>query len=182
MAGDDFPVGDKEKEWTNSKKYKDWLKKVHKSKRTKRGPKKDLCSVRNGICKGDIGIPRNLMPQFTLRHKPFSRKLLYDFRRYLKKKYGIKSRRILKSANELMPSQNEINRHRVEGLIEDNIIEKQEVPLLVSKNGYIVDGHHRWAAFRLKDPKKPIETVVIDAPIQDILGIAIDWGAEHHGF
>lgn len=182
MAGDGFPINDKEKSWTNSESYKKWLRKVRKTKKVKRSTEEDLCSVKNGICKGDLGIPRSLMPQFTLRRKPFSRKLLNEFRRYIKKKYGIKSRRIMKTAAELNPSQNEISRHRVEGLIEDDIIDKQEVPLLVSKNGYIVDGHHRWAAFRVKAPKRMMETVVVDAPIKDILGIAIDWGAEHQMF
>jgi ParB-like chromosome segregation protein Spo0J len=88
----------------------------------------------------------------------------------------------MKTAKNLNPSQNEISRHRVEGLIEDDIIDKQEVPLLVSKNDYIVDGHHRWAAFRVKAPNKAMETIVVDAPIKDVLGIAIDWGAEHQAF
>jgi len=182
MAGEGFPVHDKKKEWTNSQSYKAWLKKVRKTKKARRSSKVDLCMVKGGICKGDLGIPRSLMPQFTLRRKPFSRKLLNDFRRYVKAKYGIKSRKVMMAAKELNPSQNEISRPRVEGLIEDDIIEKQEVPILVSKNGYIVDGHHRWAAFRVKAPKRPMEAVVIDAPIKDILGIAVDWGAESHAF
>ena len=107
------------------------------------------------------------MPQFTVRRKPFSRKLLNDFRRYLKKKYGIKSRRIMKTAEELNPSQNEISRHRVAGLIEDNIIDKQEVPLLVSKNGYIVDGHHRSEAAKLKG-NKTVKMNVLDVDDESI--------------
>jgi len=182
MAGDGFPINNKEKNWTNSESYKKWLRKVRKTKKVRRSQAEDLCSVKGGICKGDLGIPRSLMPQFTLRRKPFSRKLLNEFRRYIKKKYGIKSRKVMKTAKNLNPSQNEISRHRVEGLIEDNIIDKQEVPLLVSKNDYIVDGHHRWAAFRVKAPNKTMETIVVDAPIKDILGIAIDWGAEHQAF
>ncbi len=182
MAGHGFPINNHEKQWTQTAAYKKWLRKVRKTKKIKRSHTEDLCSIKGGICKGEIGIPRGLMPQFTLRRKPFSRKLLNDFRRYVKKKYGIKSRKIMKTAKELNPSQKEISRHLVEGLIEDNVIEKQEIPLLISKNGYIVDGHHRWAAFRLKAPKRPIEAVVIDAPIKDILGIAVDWGAEHHPF
>ena len=46
----------------------------------------------------------------------------------------------------------------------------------------LVDGHHRWAAYRMKAPKKPMEVVVIDAPIRDVLGMAIDWGAGHSAF
>ena len=109
-------------------------------------------------------------------------KYINDFRRYLKTKYGIKSRKTTRTAKDLNPSQNEISRSRVEGLLEDNLIEKQELPMVVSKNGYIVDGHHRWAAFRMKAPKKDMDVVEIDAPIRDILGISIEWGAEHSKF
>ncbi len=57
-----------------------------------------------------------------------------------------------------------------------------EVPIVVSKNDYIIDGHHRWAAFRLAAPKKPMKTIVIDAPAKDVLGMAVDWGAPTHEF
>ena len=76
MAGDGFPINNKEKNWTNSESYKKWLRKVRKTKKVRRSQAEDLCSVKGGICKGDLGIPRSLMPQFTLRRKPFSRKLL----------------------------------------------------------------------------------------------------------
>lgn len=182
MTGSGFPINDKEKGWTNSKSYKDWVRKIRATKRVRRSGKVDLCSAKNSICKEDLGIPRKFMPQFTLRRKPFSRKLINDFRRYVKNTYGVKSRKATRIAKELNPSQNEISRPRVEGLIEDDIIDKQEVPLIVSKNGYIVDGHHRWAAFRMKAPKRPMDAIIIDAPIRDVLGMAIDWGAEHHAF
>ena len=44
------------------------------------------------------------------------------------------------------------------------------------------DGHHRWAAFRSEEPKKRIPVVLIDAPIKDVLGIAVAWGAKHQQF
>ena len=182
MAGSGFPVNHKEKGWTNSKTYKDWLRKLRATKKVRRSTEVDLCSVKQGICTEDLGIPRKFMPQFTLRRKPFSHKLINDFRRHIKAKYGIKSFRAKRVAKQLNPSQNEISRPRVDALIEDNVIERTEVPLIVSKNDYIVDGHHRWAAYRMKAPKKPMEVVVIDAPIRDVLGMAIDWGAGHSAF
>ena len=182
MVGTGFPINNKRKDWTNSKVYKKWVRQIRGTKKIRRSPKEDLCSVKNGICKEDLGIPRKYMPQLTLRKKPFSHKLINEFRRHIKSKYGIKSHKATRKAKELNPSQNEISRPRVEGLIEDDIIDKQEVPLIVSKNGYIVDGHHRWAAFRMKAPKRPMDAIIIDAPIRDVLGMAIDWGAEHHAF
>jgi hypothetical protein len=182
MAGSGFPIDNKEKVWTKSKPYKQWLRKLRATKKVRRSTEEDLCSVKQGICAEDLGIPRKFMPQFTLRNKPFSHKLINEFRRHVKKEYGVKSFKAKRIAKELNPSQNEISRPRVEGLIEDNVIEKTEVPLIVSKNDYIVDGHHRWAAYRMKAPKKPMEVVVIDAPIRDVLGMAIGWGAGHSAF
>lgn len=35
-------------------------------------------------------------------------------------------------------------------------------PIIISKDGYIVDGHHRWIAFKLL--KKPLKAIQIDLP------------------
>jgi hypothetical protein len=39
-----------------------------------------------------------------------------------------------------------------------------------------------FEAFRLKKPEKPIPAIQIEAPVKDILGIAVAWGAKHHEF
>ncbi len=122
------------------------------------------------------------MPQFTLRRAPFSQKPLRKFRRFVKDKYGVKSTETTRRAVDLKPSQSEISRPRVEGLLEENVLETMEVPIVVSKNDYVIDGHHRWAAFRMAAPKKPIKAIVIDAPAKDVLGMAVDWGAPTHEF
>jgi len=71
---------------------------------------------------------------------------------------------------------------RVNALIDDDVVDTMEVPLVVSNNAYIADGHHRWAAFRIEAPTKPMKVVVIDAPIKDVLGMAVDWGATTQNF
>lgn len=177
-----FQVENKNKEWTSDKDYKSWVKKIKTVKKIRRSPKEDLCAGKNSICKNDLGIPRKYMPQFTLRRAPFSQNPIKKFRSYIKHKYGIKSYITTKKASELKPSQGEISKVRVEGLLNDNVIDTMEVPLVISNNDYIADGHHRWAAFRLKAPEKPMAVVVIDAPIKDVLGLAIEWGATSQKF
>jgi hypothetical protein len=172
----------KDKEWTLSRNYKDWVGKLKKTKKIRRSVKNDLCAGKSGICKSNIGIPRKYMPQFTLRRSPFSQNPIKKFRKYVKGKYGVKSSNGERTADELKPSQGEINRIRVDALIEDNIIDTMEVPLVISRDNYIVDGHHRWAAFRMAAPKKPMKVVIIDAPVKDVLGMAVEWGAETHTF
>jgi len=177
-----FQIENKEKEWTSDKGYKQWVRKIRTVKKIRRSPKEDLCAGKNSICKDDLGIPRKYMPQFTLRRAPFSQNPIKKFRSYIKTKYGINSYKSTRKAIDLKPSQGEISKVRVDGLLNDNVIDSMEVPLVISKNDYIADGHHRWAAFRLKAPKKPIDVVVIDAPIKDVLGLAIEWGATSQKF
>ena len=177
-----FPEENKTKKWTNSANYKKWVRRLKTAKKTRHTSKEDLCVGSGGICKNDLGIPRKYMPQFTLRRAPFSQNPLKKFRKYIKNTYNVKSYNSVRKAEELKPAQAEISRVRVNALIEDNVVDDMEVPLVVSSNGYIADGHHRWAAFRLKAPKKPMKVVVVDAPIKDVLGMAVDWGATTHDF
>lgn len=44
-----------------------------------------------------------------------------------------------------------------------------QVPIIVSNDGYIVDGHHRWAAVKLVNPELYMNAVVIDMPIAELL-------------
>ena len=53
-----------------------------------------------------------------------------------------------------------------------SISEKGQLsPVLVSTDGHVLDGHHRWAA--LEALKRPVKTVVIDLPIRSLLRLAM---------
>jgi hypothetical protein len=166
-----------DKPWTNKQRYKKWVYKLTK-KTPRRTKEEDLCVGSKNICKGDLGIPRKYMPQFA------SKKELQTFLSFIRKAYHIKSHKETRKAKELRPSQGEISRKRISDLIKEPhaILKKINVPLIVSKNNYIVDGHHRWAAYRLKRPEKPLPVIVVDAPVRDVLGIAVAWGAKHENF
>ena len=166
-----------EKPWTRKKKYKKWVRKLTKKVKGPRHTKaEDLCVGEDTICKGDLGIPRKYMPQFS------SPAEIKQFSKFVKKVYKIKSFKAKRKAGELRPSQKEISRPRINGLIKDGALEKLNVPIVVSGDNYVVDGHHRWAAYRLKRPEKALPAIVIDAPIKDVLGIAVAWGAKHQEF
>lgn len=57
-------------------------------------------------------------------------------------------------------------------------------PLLVSRDGYVLDGHHRWAAIAtldLMDGKKQpysVKTTIIDMDIEDLVDESNKWGNE----
>jgi len=175
-GGTAFPVDHSRKAWTMKKKYKKWVGKLKRVKTVRRSKKQDLCIGAESICKGNLGIPRKYMPQFE------SKKEIRQFTNFIRKAYGIRNHKTRKAAGELRPSQKEISRERVESLVADNILRKVNVPILISGDDYVIDGHHRWAAYKMEAPSKKIPAVVIDAPIKDVLGIAIAWGAKHQEF
>ena len=153
-----------DKGWLKTKAFKKWSSNVQSQRKTRRVPsKKDLCS-RGNFCKGAKDIPRRLMPQ------------IYDaskFAKLIKAKYKVKSHKDVMVMTDLKPSQNEISKERVESVIED--IKSGAIgnnPLVVSQDGYIVDGHHRWAAYKKYSPDKKLPVLVIELPIQDALGLA----------
>ena len=173
-----FPTPDSPcKPWTRKNKYKKWVRKLTKKDNgPRRTAAEDLCVGKDTICEGDLGIPRKYMPQFVAAED------VTRFRKFIKQAYRIKSYKKNIKVDDLRPSQKEISRGRIKNLIEDGIFDKLRVPLVVSKDNYIVDGHHRWAAYRLKMPEKALPAIVVDAPIKDVLGIAVAWGAKHHEF
>jgi ParB-like chromosome segregation protein Spo0J len=134
--------------------------------------------VDSDLCKGDLGIPRRLMPQFN------SEKDIKNFVTFAEKRYGIKSRKATRRAGALRPSQEEINRERVEDVADDIRYKKLDpkVPLIVSKDGYVIDGHHRWAAFKKDKPTYKMPVLLVEAPARDVLSVAATWGARHQQF
>jgi hypothetical protein len=174
-ANASFPVDHESKAWTRKKVYKKWVRKLER-KTVRHTAKEDLCIGKDSICKYHIGIVRKYMPQFS------SPAEIKQFTNFIKKAYGITSHSGKKAANELKSSQKEISRERVEGLIHDNILKKLNTPVLISADNYVIDGHHRWAAYMMIKPKAMLPVVIINAKIKDILGIAVAWGAKHEEF
>jgi len=80
-----------------------------------------------------------------------------------------------KAMDNLMPSQGEMS--------EDNILalmgkpEQLLKPILVSVDGYVLDGHHRWAACdRLS---QSVNCIVIDAGAAEALDLMAAFGSLH---
>lgn len=57
---------------------------------------------------------------------------------------------------------------------------KTENPVIVSRDGYILDGHHRWAAQMLGDPTSGFNVRVADLDIEPLLKVAHT--AKHTGY
>ena len=158
-----------------------------------KAPNFNLCQVTvpgtNLYCDGNKGIPREDMPQFKGTPEPGSiaDKLPKDengeadteeFFKQMLNKQGIKvSEPAAVPADRLKATQSELVGPKVAGmskvLADPNhpAYGKITAPIYVSNDGYVLDGHHRWAAVVAHnasnpDNQIPMNVRVIDEPIE----------------
>ena len=156
----------------------------------------NLCKISvpgtNLYCDGNKNIKREAMPQFKgkpLPNTPAAKMQLNKdgevdtepmFRKMLDEK-GIKVTQEEVPVESLKATQNELVGQKVlgmEGALEENPEHPAiTAPIYVSKDGYVVDGHHRWAAvtsYNLKHPDKPIpmKVMIIDDTIDNVIPMA----------
>lgn len=155
-------------------------------------PNYDLCQVSvpgtNLFCQVSLDIPRKEMPQ--LKGTPIkgsqADKLPKDkkgevdteaiFRNALKK-YGAKLTNKKVDASTLKATQSELVGSKVAGMTDalkqNPKNEGITAPIFVSKDGYILDGHHRWAAqvgLSLNNDKPVMMDVVeVDMSAEDLV-------------
>lgn len=172
------------------------------SERGQKAPNYNLCKITipgtNLYCKGNKGIPRQDMPQFKgtpiagspADSLPKDRSGQVDteqfFKKLLKKK-GIKiTKPVSISPDRLKATQSELVGVKVAGM--SKVLEdpnhpaygKITAPIYVSKDGYVLDGHHRWAAIvshNVANPKNPIKMTVrvIDSDIVPLVKASNDF-------
>jgi hypothetical protein len=157
-----------------------------------KAPNYNLCQVTipgtNLYCDDNKGIPRSEMPQFKGTPQPGSPadKLPKDengeadteeFFKQMLNKEGIKvSEPTAVQPDKLKATQSELVGVKVAGMskVLDNpdhpAYAKITAPIYVSNDGYVLDGHHRWAAVVAHnaanpDRQIPMNVRVIDEPI-----------------
>jgi hypothetical protein len=159
-------------------------------------PNINLCDVTvpgtNLYCDDNLGIPRSEMPQFKGNAQPGSRAASMDadasgevdtepvFREMLQQK-GIKTLQTEVPADKLKATQSELVGAKVVGMMgaleKDPNHPKITAPIYVSRDGYVIDGHHRWAAIvaynaQHPDNQIPMKTTVLDQDIKDAIPMA----------
>jgi hypothetical protein len=172
----------------------DKLAKEAKQKGTE-APNYNLCKITvkgtNLYCDNNLGIPRAEMPQFKGKPQPNTpaSKMKADangevdteavFKEMLKKK-GIKTAETEIPSDALKATQSELVGTKVAGMAK--ALEKDPnnpgitAPIYVSRDGYVIDGHHRWAAVTSNaiangKPAK-MKVIVIDDDAKNIIPMA----------
>jgi hypothetical protein len=176
---------------------------VNQAKATGQKPEYfNLCKVTvpgtNLYCDGNLGIDRNDMPQFKGSARPGSPadKLPKNkdgevdgeaFFKQLLEKDGIKvnsgpdNNGVEVPPDRLKATQMNMVGDKVAGMYQalekDPTNPNLTAPIYVSNDGYVLDGHHRWAAivaYNTKNPDKaiPMKTRIIDEPIKPLVNRA----------
>jgi len=159
-------------------------------------PNINLCDVTvpgtNLYCDDNLGIPRDEMPQFKGTAQPGSRAAGMEadasgevdtepvFREMLAQK-GIKVLQTEIPADKLKATQKDLVGAKVIGMMgaleKDPNHPKITAPIYVSRDGHVIDGHHRWAAIVAynaahPDAQIPMKTTVLDMDIKDAIPMA----------
>ena len=161
-----------------------------------KAPNINLCQITvpgtNLYCDDNLGIPREEMPQFKGKALPGTRaeKMSVNkdgevdtepvFKEMLKQK-GITVVQTEVPADKLKATQSELVGAKVVGMM--GALEKDPqnpditAPIYVSRDGYVVDGHHRWAAIAAYNAANPDSQIqmkvnVIDSDIKDVIPMA----------
>lgn len=172
-----------------------------------KAPNYDLCNVSvkgsNLFCTEKIrnaeypeGVNRIKMPQLTAKPQPGSpadqlpRRAGSEsvdaslaFVDYLEAK-GIKvAAAEAVPASGLRASQSELLGPHVAGMMMAAGYDPGKDPIFISRDNYVLDGHHRWAAVVGRDAEdgtlgqSTMNVIRIDAPMSELLFEAIDWTA-----
>jgi hypothetical protein len=94
---------------------------------------------------------------------------------------GMKSSREEVPASELKASQRELRGNTVAGMMMNPKYDPAKIPIFISRDNYVVDGHHRWAAVVGRDSAdghlgdSKMNVIRIDAPISEVLRLAKAW-------
>lgn len=159
----------------------------------------DVCHLSPPVCIGNKGLTRDKMPQIEgsksvqemldsddelevkkakamiqagadpSDDRPIMKQMLD---RFAEKGAGSKQARV--RVGELKATQKEIKAAKTFGIADAHLKGKfdaltEEPKVMISKDGYILDGHHRWAAVLTIDPKRTMEVVVVDMDMDDLL-------------
>ena len=162
-------------------------------------PNYDFCKVSipgtNLFCGDSKGIPRKKMPQFSgeptpgspADSRPKNKKGEVDgtddFIKHMEAK-GIKIEEKEVLASTLRASQNELVGEKVAGMMTNTDFDPAGEAIFVSRDGYVIDGHHRWAAQVGRDLEDgnigdlPLNVRVVDMDIEEVLEEANKFASE----
>lgn len=119
--------------------------------------------ILKNIEKHSLKISRKDMPQI-------SEDDINEFLSFLKDN-GVTTEKTKRQVNRLRATQKHLNFEKVENLLSapDSVLKKL---VIISNDGRILDGHHRFAALYVKEPTATIEVIEVNTDMRTLLSLA----------
>ena len=119
--------------------------------------------------KQGLQLPRNELPQIKSTD-------MNDFKKYLED-INVEWEDTNETVEELEPIQAEINITKIEWMMQNKSEEDLggSKPVIISSDGYLMDGHHRWFSLREMNPSAEMSVVLVDKPVSELLDIMRDY-------
>jgi len=118
----------------------------------------------NDACRDNLGVARQAMPQIESKDVP-------AFRKWVEAE-GYRVSSGTSRVGDLKPTQANIHRDKVEKFLGVNLSVLNAKPLIRSEDGYILDGHHRWAATVESDPNHRVPHILVHTDIGTLFALA----------
>jgi hypothetical protein len=178
---------------------KDAKKAVEIARKLKKGIDRaaDICKMSPSVCKGNKGLTRDKMPQidgeksvkeFLASGKPdekakgeamvqagadpkSNKTILQEMLDHFEKN-GVKTTVEEMPVGHMKATQSEIKAEKVFGMADAHLkgkFDDIDASVVVSKDGHILDGHHRWAALLTIDPGRTMKVKKIDMTMDELL-------------
>jgi len=130
----------------------------------------DLCKINPPICHGNLGITRDEMPQFpgNAVRDSFLDKI---------KKSGVRVTEGKVKVGQLKASQEEIQAEKTIGMAGsylDGKFDDIKNAIVISRDGHIIDGHHRWAALLAIGSNEEMSVIRVGMPTKELLDMVND--------
>ena len=114
-----------------------------------------------------LNISRNKMPQVSSKN-------IGDYIQFLKSN-GIRVGTKKVKVSSVKMTQKEIDTDKVARLVKDDDRVQLSKPVIISKDGYILDGHHRILALYNLDKNLILNVIGVDLPIQKLIDITFEY-------
>lgn len=178
---------------------KDAKKAIEIARKLKKGIDKaaDICKMSPSVCKKNKGLTRDKMPQIDGEKSvkemlasskpderakgeamvqagadPNSDKTILEQMLSHFEKNGIKTTVEEMPVGHMKATQSEIKAEKVYGMADAHLKGKFndiDASVVVSKDGHILDGHHRWAALLTIDPSRKMKVKKVDMTMDELL-------------
>lgn len=112
-----------------------------------------------------LGIRRGSMPQVDGDKIP-------DLLRFLNDKHSVSSDQQTVDPTTLSATQGNFNKQKIAAMVND-FDNLPDHPILISRDDYVIDGHHRWLAHTQLD--QPIAVIRIDADAEPLIDMIHDF-------